>query len=447
MRILSLGLQNYRCFPELEEPVTFDPSMTVIAATNGRGKSSILDAITIALSPFANRFEHGDRKSFRVSDAFLKPVKGGGVGLSSELKFPVSVHARFLIDEREVQVARELKTSRGRTTVKDASELRNYADFLSGRIKSDEEAAETVLPVVSYYGTGRLHSQKRLTQKWKPSQLHNQLSRTMGYLDCLSSESSYKHFAEWMKDTTMAQLQEADESYAEGSPAIYKGMLDAVSGAVQCVLEGQQWSDLRHTVRLKQLTVLERGIRMPLSYLSDGLRSVIAMVGDLAYRCLALNPHLGAEAPRMTPGIVLIDEIEMHLHPAWQQRILRQLANAFPRVQFICTTHSPQVLSTVRQESIRLITRDSEILSGSEAGANSYGAQSHLVMEELMEVSPNPRVPEVEQLKEKLKHRVQRADLTLDDPELEELEHMIGARDPFLRNLKATIIRKRKGHA
>ena len=94
---------------------------------------------------------------------------------------------------------------------------------------------------------------------------------------------------------------------------------------------------------------------MPVSQLSDGIRNTVALVADLAYRAVQLNPHLAERAALETDGIVLIDEVDMHLHPSWQQTILTSLREAFPKVQFIVTTHSPQVLSTVQKENIRVI--------------------------------------------------------------------------------------------
>ncbi len=393
MRIRSLTLKNFRCFPDLQVPVEFDNSMTVLAATNGRGKSSILDAITVALSPYTAQFEHGGQKGFKLTDAYLKAVQprvnSRSNLLSTEIQFPVVLEAGFEIENQIVHTARRLTGPKGRTTIKEAAALKEHAVALSNRITKEETAVNTILPVISYYGTGRLHAQKRLTQKGKTPEAHNPQSRTMGYLNCLSAESTYKHFAEWMKETTLSQLQESDPSYFEGNPEIFEGMLQGVRMAVQCVLQDQAWSDLRYTVKSDQLTVLESNARISLASLSDGLRSIIAMVGDLAYRCIALNPQLGPEAPKVTPGIVLIDELEMHLHPAWQQKVLAQLQHAFPFVQFVCTTHSPQILSTVRPRSIRTLHEGGKVMSPT---CKTYGAESKRVMEELMRVDSRPPV-------------------------------------------------------
>ncbi|MBR5759411.1 MAG: AAA family ATPase, partial [Thermoguttaceae bacterium] len=89
--------------------------------------------------------------------------------------------------------------------------------------------------------------------------------------------------------------------------------------------------------------------------LSAGVKIIIGLVGDIAFRCVKLNPHLGSDALTKTPGVVLIDEIELHLHPEWQQVILPTLRSVFPRIQFIVTTHSPQVITSVPKECVRIL--------------------------------------------------------------------------------------------
>jgi predicted ATP-binding protein involved in virulence len=88
------------------------------------------------------------------------------------------------------------------------------------------------------------------------------------------------------------------------------------------------------------------------SQLSDGYRNLIGMVADIAYRCIKLNPHLGTEAVIKTPGVVLIDELDLHLHPNWQKRIVSDLKNVFQNVQFIATTHSPFIVQSLKSDEL-----------------------------------------------------------------------------------------------
>jgi predicted ATP-binding protein involved in virulence len=111
------------------------------------------------------------------------------------------------------------------------------------------------------------------------------------------------------------------------------------------------------------------------------------MVGDITYRCIKLNPHLGINAAKEASGIVMIDEIDMHLHPAWQQTILGDLTNTFPNIQFIVTTHSPQVLSTVPSQQIRIV--DEGQTYAAEAG--TQGAEASRILKRIFGVDPRPQ--------------------------------------------------------
>jgi predicted ATP-binding protein involved in virulence len=134
--------------------------------------------------------------------------------------------------------------------------------------------------------------------------------------------------------------------------------------------------------------------RLPVNILSDGIRNMIGLVADIAHRTARLNPHLRESAAVGTPGIVLIDEVDMHLHPQWQQVVLQSLQQAFPLIQFIVTTHSPQVLTTVRKENIRVFLRDEIGAWTTAAPATSPLAhESGDALARIMDTNPRPEVP------------------------------------------------------
>src|SRR5207249_2270078 len=124
-------------------------------------------------------------------------------------------------------------------------------------------------------------------------------------------------------------------------------VITAVREATRIVLEPTGWSDLTWPLGQRSLGVRHRdhGL-LPLSVLSDGVRNMVALVADLARRCASLNPHLGEAVAQLTPGVLLIDEVDMHLHPRWQQQVVDLLRRAFPSLQMVLSTHSPHVLST-----------------------------------------------------------------------------------------------------
>src|SRR5690606_15426040 len=129
--------------------------------------------------------------------------------------------------------------------------------------------------------------------------------------------------------------------------------------------------------------------------------AVICLVADIARRICLLNPQLGKDVIRQTPGVVLIDELDVHLHPRWQRRIVNGLKAAFPCVQFIASSHSPQVLGELQPEEIILLRE-----GGTSQPQVSYGLDSSQVLEEIMGASPrNLKVDEkLKQLFEKIEN-------------------------------------------
>jgi len=119
-----------------------------------------------------------------------------------------------------------------------------------------------------------------------------------------------------------------------------------VKAALQQAIEGCR--RVEYHLRLGLLVDIDGQPRLPFGMLSDGQRNMLALVGDLAIKAAQLNPHLGVNALLQTPGVVLIDELDLHLHPRWQQHIVEDLRRLFPEVQFIATTHSPFIIQTLR---------------------------------------------------------------------------------------------------
>ena len=294
---------------------------------------------------------------------------------------------------------------KGTNSKGDAStaELTNqYAKSMQKKVFEGKEQID--LPLIAYLGTGRLWYQSRYSSEAADVVLSKtEYSRTSGYLNCLSQGSSLKHFVDWYgwiyRSYREEQIKALEQGYSWGEPGShFLQTIKAIQFAVNCLIEKQTgWKDIAYSSSHEQQIVLthpQHGT-LPLERLSDGLRNMVAMVADLAYRCVKLNPHLGAEATIKTHGIVMIDEVDMFLHPSWQQSVLGSLQEAFPKIQFIVTTHSPQVLSTVPKECIRVLGTNAE---GKNIAATplaaSYGEPSNDVLQAIMHVDPQPPVPE-----------------------------------------------------
>jgi predicted ATP-binding protein involved in virulence len=376
--IESLQLTNFRRFDSLA--VDFHKELTVIVARNGQGKTSVLDAITVALGTFVGAFDMGKAQHIEKSDARLERLNELPEG---ESQYPVSVGARFR--EPDVDVRRELSGPKNKTTIRDANDITEYGTQLQTLVRAGNLEP---LPLVSYYGAGRLWKvHKNMERKQVLS-----ASRTMGYEDCLSPSSNFVQCQQWMAKATFAHLQEQADS-EEVRPTISMGdRLHAIEEAVNHVLAEEGWSDFRYSIAHEELTMFNPASgRLPVSMLSDGVRAMVSMVADIAFRCVRLNGYMGRYAARETQGIVLIDEVDIHLHPAWQQRVLQTLRDAFPKLQFIITTHSPQVLTTVKAECIRaLVSVDGKTAVRSDFQF-SEGAEAQLALEDIFGVSPRPQ--------------------------------------------------------
>lgn len=162
--------------------------------------------------------------------------------------------------------------------------------------------------------------------------------------------------------------------------------LQAVRQAISSLIP--DFSDLRVRRSPLRMTVTKQGQELIVNQLSDGEKCLLAMVGDLARRLAIANPSLND--PLQGSGVVLIDEIELHLHPKWQREIIRGLTRTFPNCQFIVTTHSPQVISHVKPNSIYLLEQTPNGIIAKRP-ESSFGRDSNRILEDLMSVPERPQ--------------------------------------------------------
>lgn len=391
LKINKLYLDNYRCFKDFT--IDFHDQLTVLVATNGKGKTAILDAIAVAFGTFVNSTGLARGSVFNRSD--VQKIKARETKTNEmEEVYPLVLEANGLINNEVTHWSRELHKPKGATTTKDTKSLIQYGQDIRNKVvhKVDE-----IIPLISYYGTGRLWGLKKITLNKK----QHETSRLSGYIDCLDPLSSYKSFESWYVDICLAELElkieEIEKNNLDISNNEFTSIRKSIQQAVNHIVEKNTgWKDIVYKKRAETIVAQNETFgELSLMQLSDGIRNMIGLVADIAYRAVKLNPHL-ENAPKQTPGIVLIDEVDMHLHPKWQQTVLTDLTKAFPNIQFIVTTHSPQVLSTVKKEQIRILG-DNVVSTPS---THSFGEDSSVLLAELMNVSPLPPLEIVEKRKE-----------------------------------------------
>ncbi|KWR73194.1 ATP-binding protein [Arthrobacter sp. W1] len=394
MHITRLDLQSYRRFEQFS--IELDPKLTVIVARNGQGKTTVLEAVVAALGPFVGAFDEGRGHHLQQSDVHRKTTSEQWP--ANEPQYPVIVSAELARDgDSNIEWSRRLNSGKkgSKTTVKEAAPLVSWGKTLQNDVR---EGIPIDLPVVAYYSSNRLWL-SNMNRRSRSSAILTK-SRTAAYEDALAtSVASFFQLEEWMKTTYLASMQ---ESVRADRTNRFAGWLVGVSNCVDYVMAEEGWADFKFNFALDELSMdhPDHGV-LPVSMLSDGVRAIISLVGDLALRCVRLNPHLGVDAPNRTKGIVLIDEVDLHLHPSWQQRVVRTLRNAFPEVQFILTTHSPQVISTVSSNQTRIVQRDHDgRWQAFPPDEQVKGLESSVALSDVMGVSPVPDIPESKMIRD-----------------------------------------------
>jgi predicted ATP-binding protein involved in virulence len=401
MILKSLDLGRYRGFDALE--IKFHDRLNVIAGVNGIGKSSILEALTVLLARALPQFTPASsiKRNFATSD-----IKDDTDSLVASASLEIERQSWILgiVETRDgVHQIEALKKQLNRlppllsldTEVEkiklreDARQIRERISHLqsavSGQLisysRTDQEALKwrnalrerKEQPIAVYFPSMRQIPPRFLKTGPNPSKAR--LEMQAAYRDALVERAvNLKDFAEWYSAKTALANEFAGK---------HSRTLEALQEAVTSFLE--DFSDLRlESEPTVQLVVNKRGLRYELNQLSDGERGLLALIFDLTRRLSLANPDLENPA-RDGVAIVLIDEIELHLHPSWQRFVLRRLQKTFQNCQFIVTTHSPQIIGQVRPESLIVLTRELETSRiVVKQASQSFAMSSNWVLEEIM---------------------------------------------------------------
>jgi predicted ATP-binding protein involved in virulence len=386
----SLVLENYRKFERLE--IGFERDLTVLVADNGGGKTAVLDSAAIALRYLVDELRSAGTHGFAATDA--RRANNGAISMA---QYPVRLQARGSFSGDPILWSRTLSSEGRRTTTAEAKGLQNIATKMKKElarvIKRGNLMSVPELPLIAYYGTARLWGALKNT-KGKKEAAMRLMDPTAAYVDCLTPASSYQQFAVWFESV----VRQGQNELASGNSTPYgpAALLRAVRQAIDSVLSPTGWSNIGWDFLNGEVVAhhSDQG-KLAVSSLSDGVRNLLALVADLAHRAARLNPWWHETACEQATGIVLIDEVDMHLHPSWQQSVIGLLRKAFPRVQFIVSTHSPQVLSSVDARHIRVIDDDGTVRT---PRFQTRGVQSSDVLAEVMGVNPVPEVEEASML-------------------------------------------------
>jgi predicted ATP-binding protein involved in virulence len=408
MKITKVTLQNFRGIGSLELDFPIDQNIIALVGVNGVGKSSILDSICILLRGLSTLI----RFTINIGTPEVKDVT-----------FP------HLSEDNDIRTQQKLMycgamLSEGNHDFYSLNISRSLGDMVS-RIYDYDVPNSMPEKLFIYYSCSR---KSTVIKSVFDRNKHGELT----VLKECDESSGFDDFFLWFKAIEDIENEERLES----NSAYRDKRLESVRNAVSAVL-GDGFSKLRVKRITNNLIVSKDGDDIPVNLLSDGEKSLIALVSNLAKRLADIYSNL--ENPLDGDGIVLIDEIELHMHPTWQRMIIPRLTKTFPNCQFIITTHSPQVLSHVQPESIYLLKKVGEDIVVTKP-QYSYGRDSNRILEDLMDETERPA--EIQDQLGELFSLIHQGHLSEAQQLVEQLSETIGASEPELG--KAEVMIKRQ---
>lgn len=380
MYLSKIVLQNFKCFENLD--MEFHKKLTVIVGSNGSGKTSILEGAAIAASSMFVKMDGLTGRKIDRSQAHLKSYSVGSTKDVQE-QYPVVVTASAcdekLISGDTIEWTRSLSSSTGQTLFGEAKDITSLGVELQRKVRDGDTGV--VLPILAYYGTGRLWDYHREKQ----SDVFETNNRLNGYVNCMDGTANIKLMMNWFLKMTIQKYQNKELGLGDipELEAVYTAMETCYRRITGCNYVKMQYNMGTKTLEVAYKDIDGNIMRMPINQLSDGYKSTISLVADIAYRMAVLNPQLLGDVCLQTDGIVLIDEVDLHLHPAWQQQILADLCTIFPKVQFIVTTHAPAVISSAEQENVRVLNNYEVDIPAAE----TFGRDTNGILRSVMGVS------------------------------------------------------------
>lgn len=398
MKLEKLTLANFRGFDQID--LDFADDVTVIAGVNGVGKSGVLKALTSVMSLALPKFTVSRESALGLNDTDVQSGKAGlSVSVTLRLNAAKAIvdltraaplaadQAESLIKRRDDLRFATRETKKGSKEEQEINDeirlieiqLDQASDIAAVRILPNDAAIEadelvTTLkggpkqPLAVFFSTSRFLSRLPPTlPKTKKIDAAAAYDKSLNQL-----EVSLNDFANWYRVVVEVAATERDRLFLQLEQAI-KTFLPEVSN-----LE-------LHEGRPPRFSVMKSGRRLFLEQLSDGERGLLALVFDLTRRLAIANPQ--SDDP-IAEGValVLIDEIELHLHPSWQRRVLRAFQSTFTNCQFVVSTHSPQVIGQIRPTKLRLLHHDESGKVAIVDASQSFGMDSSWILQNVMGV-------------------------------------------------------------
>lgn len=406
MQIDKIGIKNFKLFVENE--FSFHPRFNLLVGMNGSGKTSLLRAIAVALGGWAHAYINNSENHRPISDDEIREIQIDQRFDKTKLTSITASGTATIIDRYLAEKKGSVNWSRSRRENETETKLSGNIEY-EGYKKIYPVSFETLgndalsfietggkfgLPLFAFYECDRLWLTKEAFNVEQVAQA--QYSRFDAYLDCFHTGASHKQLGEWLLKNELASFQKKSET----------PVLQSIRAAARMALEG--CTDLRFDFDEARVMVeFEGGQLKPFDHLSDGQRTMLGLFCDLARRAAILNPHYAGEASLKTEGVVLVDELDLHLHPRWQRKIISGLRALFPNIQFICTTHSPfliqslgdgRLISLSQNGSLGILSEyhnnDGRLISLRQNGTDTVPTTANQSIEDIIELIQGVEMPQ-----------------------------------------------------
>ena len=360
MKIRELKIRNFRGIEEMN--ISLDSQLNVFCGINGVGKSSILDSIALQLSWIIARIRTGKGSGRPIAENSIKNGEN-----SSKIELLVE-------DNNNSYTGILVKHRKGRFSNEKSSmaEFSNYTKSVQQDITTSNEPAP--IPVFIYYSTNRVVKDIPLRIRGK-----HEFNLLETYDNSLETGVTFQSFFEWYRnreDLENEQFREANHKYSGDK------QLKAVRSAILAISGFDNISVKRNPLHME---IIKENEKLSVEQLSDGEKCLFAMAGDMARRLSIANPF--SIDPLKGEGVVLIDEIDLHLHPGWQRQIISKLLKTFPNIQFIISTHSPQILGEVQGDKIFILYQNEDKNISYYKPEQAIGLSSSEILEFLMDTN------------------------------------------------------------
>ncbi|MCI9597058.1 MAG: AAA family ATPase [Firmicutes bacterium] len=344
MYLSNIHIENFKGIKNAD--FEFDRRVNIVIGNNGTGKTSILEAISVALGGFLSGI-NGVKTIHFSKDEIRQENQLTGTGSNNVIyRTPIRVEAHLELDigQRGRPEHRSFAFMRQKKSIESSRSTVEPRDICREAQRMAEDR-QSVLPIISYQSFSRVSNQKKDKRE---NPFSKDYSRVVGYMDCLEEAANDKMLANWCKK--MEQI-----SWQQGEPILEYEIVKNTVARFMRFMQGDERVHIFYDKRIEELVYSNEEETLPIRLLSSGFQDLLGMVFDIAYRMAVLNPDLLGSIVDLTPGIVLIDEIDLHLHPNWQWKVIDALKHTFPKVQFIATTHSPIIVASCKEENLIML--------------------------------------------------------------------------------------------